>query len=720
MADAVAGGGSGDGMAAPSVVPDWLANLAALSWRVLAIAGLAVALWLTATVLWTVTASIAVAVVIAAAFAPAVLRLRARGRSRTAASAIVWVVAIAAIAGILLLLGLALLPYAAEIVRNVTQGITDLQARLADISAPPFVGHLVDDLVNAVRGMLASAGSAVVSAAASVGTILVLATFLVFFFLRDGDTAWAWAFQAFSDAKQASITASGRDAVARIGGYLRGTTVLSGLIAITDFVFMIVLGVPLAAPLSVLVFLGGYIPYFGGAVTTGLVLLVALAAVGPWPTLVLLLLIAIRNVILGYGIRPALYGRTVSIHPALVLIALPAGYQLAGIVGLFAAVPVTAVLFAVATSVLELVEPDRRPRLPGLVPAWLDRVAQWSWRLLAALALAALVVSAFVAVPLVLLPVVLSVILAATLDPLVKVLERRGQSRARAAAVATGGGFLAVAVIMILTIATLVDQVGPMMTGVESGADAADAALGGQLGLLVTAVTTGGGSIAAGVADTIQALSTVVVIVILSTLLAFYFLRDGGRLWGRIVHRVRPDVEPDVHSAGSRAYEILGGYMAGTAVVSFVGAFSQMVIMILLGLPLALPVFVLSFVLCFIPYIGGFISTGIALLIAISVGDPTTVLIMAIWTLVFNLVTGNIVSPIVYGKTVHLHPAVVLVAIPAAGAVAGILGMFLVVPLAGVVATTWRTVVRVMGARPQGADGEPGAGPDAAVITPIT
>ena len=68
---------------------------------------------------------------------------------------------------------------------------------------------------------------------------------------------------------------------------------------------------------------------------------------------------------------------------------------------------------------------------------------------------------------------------------------------------------------------------------------------------------------------------------------------------------------------------------------------------------------------------------------------------MAIYTLVFNIVQGNFVAPQVYGKTVSLHPAIVLLAIPAGGAVAGIIGMFLVVPFLGVVATTWRLVLHM-------------------------
>ena len=68
------------------LVPHWLVNLAALGWRVLAIAGLVLALGAITATLWNVTASILVAVIVSAVFAPLVLRLRDRGRSRTASA----------------------------------------------------------------------------------------------------------------------------------------------------------------------------------------------------------------------------------------------------------------------------------------------------------------------------------------------------------------------------------------------------------------------------------------------------------------------------------------------------------------------------------------------------------------------------------------------------------------------------------------------------------
>ncbi len=699
---------------APQLVPDWLVNLAALGWRILAVAGFLLVLGAITATLWTVTASILVAVIVSAVFAPLVLRLRDDGRSRTASAAIVWAAAVVSIGGVLLLLVAAFLPYLGELLSRIDAGLGQLQTSLADLQVPTFVSTIAHDLIGIVRDAVGRDGRSLVAAAGELATIGILATFLVFFFLRDGDKAWLWLFQDASDQKRERITAAGDDALARVGGYLRGTTVLAALMALTDLAFMLLLGVPLAVPLAVLVFLGGYIPYFGGIIATLILLLVTLAALGTGPTVLMLVLIGARNLVLGYGVRPMVYGRTVNIHPAVVLIALPAGFQLAGVIGLFAAVPVTAVVLAVAGAVAAILAPDPPPILPGLVPAWLDRMAQFSWRLLIAVALIALAILVFTAIPLVLIPVVLALVLTATLDPLVQWLMRRGHARSRAAAIAVGGGFLAISGILALTVVSLVEQAGELSDGVSSGVSAANDALGGHLQIPADAAAGGLVGMVKTLVQVGESLAGAAVILLLSTLLTFYFLRDGGDLWSRATSRLRPGALADVDAAASRAFDVLGGYMIGTAAISFVGAASQFLIMVVLGLPLALPVFVLSFFLGFIPYIGGFLSTGIAFLITIAVGSQADIVIMAIWTLVFNIVTGNIVSPIVYGKTVHIHPAIVLVAIPAGAAVAGILGMFIVVPAIGVVAATWRTVLGVIGRDPDDGEPAPAASPEAA------
>jgi predicted PurR-regulated permease PerM len=165
---------------------------------------------------------------------------------------------------------------------------------------------------------------------------------------------------------------------------------------------------------------------------------------------------------------------------------------------------------------------------------------------------------------------------------------------------------------------------------------------------------------------------------------------------------------------------VLGGYMVGTAVISAVSAGSQWLIMVILGLPLALPLAVFAFFLGFIPYIGGFIATLAAFLVAVAVGSTTDIVIMGIYTLVFNIVTGSFIAPVVYGRVASIHPAVVLVAIPAGSTLAGVLGMFLAVPVIGIVAVTWRSALRVLDpeSRDTVATGDLPAPPDDVGVAP--
>ena len=137
---------------------------------------------------------------------------------------------------------------------------------------------------------------------------------------------------------------------------------------------------------------------------------------------------------------------------------------------------------------------------------------------------------------------------------------------------------------------------------------------------------------------------------------------------------------------------ILNGSTFGTGVVSAIAAALQFVMMTVLGLPLAFPIAVLTFFGGFIPYVGGFIASAVAFLVAVAVGGPTTVALMAVLTVVNNILIGNLVAPLVLGRTVHIHPAVVLLAAPVGAAVGGLVGMFLIVPSIAIFEATWRSI----------------------------
>ena len=675
-----------------ALVPVWLVRLAAVGWRVLVSLAFGFVLLALAIILGTVTASVLVALIVAATFAPYVDALRQRGWASTKAAAAVSVGALAIVGGVAALVVLAVVPYIVELVSTIEASVASLRAALADAGVPPEVVATVEAVLSGTHDWISNAIASAVGSAAGVVTVLFLGGFLTFFLLQDGDKAWAWTVSGTSGWRQKALTESGRDALELVGGYLRGTAVNAATDAASDFVFLTILGVPLAGPLAVLVLLGGFIPYVGTALTTAVLVLVTWSTVGLGSVAILLVLIAITNVIQRRYVAPRAYPRTIDVHPALVLIALPIGAAVAGLLGVIAALPVVAFVMTTSRAVVASldIEPDA-PDSSGLVPVWLDRLAQWSWRSLVVTIVLLVAIAAAVTVPMVILPIVLAVVLAATLDPAAALLRERGLSRNVASLVVTVGAFLIAAAVLVLTIGSMV---GPLQEIVSTSAGGADQTEARRIGLVGLVNAIGSGMLQT-VAGLLAAIVGFVVALLLGAILTFFFLRDGPALWDRAIRGLAPVQRGRAEVAGRGAAGVLGGYMVGTGAISLFGAVTQFLIMVVLGIPLALPLAVLSFFGGFVPYIGSFITTGFAFLVTVATGDTTDIIVMGLFTIVFNIVQGNIVAPLVYGKAVNLHPAIILIAIPAGSALAGIIGMFLVVPFVGVVATTWRIVLRM-------------------------
>lgn len=668
-------------------VPAWLARTASVGWRVLVVIGLVGVLAWIAAELSSVTAAVMVALVVAATLAPSVGNLRAAGASRPIAAAIGSLLGIAVAIAAILVIALALLPDAGLLVAKIGEGIDDLRALFADIGVPAAISDALDRVVEAIVGfsLTSIAGSAV-----SVGTVLVLAGFLTYFLLADGDLGWQWLVGGFGPRQAELLNASAAAGLRRVAGYLRRTVALAAIDALVVAVVLLVLGQPLAGPLAVLTFFGGFVPYIGTIVTTTVVGLVTLAYGGPLPALLVVGALVAASVIAARVLDRTAIGRRADIHPAVVLAAIPFGAALFGVLGIVALLPVSLLLATVGRALATALGPEFTsgiPAPPPGVPGWLDRLAAWSWRVLVVIAVIAIVIAFVVWVPLVSVSIVLALVIAATLASVAGWLRRMGWSPALASFAATAG---AVVAIVVSFGATVLLSLGPIQEIVATAAEGADDTGIGWLGDIVERLGSG---LIGDVAGLVRGLAVATFVVVLSMLLAYFFLRDGAAWWARTAGRAGPR-RAEVREMGVQAVRVLGGYMVGTAIISAFGAVTSALIMILLGLPLAVPIGVLTFFSGFIPYIGSFASTAVATLVAVAVGTTTDVIVMLAWTVVFNLVQGSFITPIVYGRTMRLHPAIILLAIPAGNEIAGILGMFLVVPFVAIVATLWRPVLR--------------------------
>jgi predicted PurR-regulated permease PerM len=115
-------------------------------------------------------------------------------------------------------------------------------------------------------------------------------------------------------------------------------------------VTLIVLGVPLVAPLAILVFLGSFVPLVGALLSGGLAVLVTFAADGLTSAVLLVVVLLVDNQVEAHALQPFLVGRYVRLHPFVVAVVITAGALLGGLAGALLAVPFTAAAYAALTN----------------------------------------------------------------------------------------------------------------------------------------------------------------------------------------------------------------------------------------------------------------------------------------------------------------------------------------------------------------------------------
>jgi putative heme transporter len=183
----------------------------------------------------------------------------------------------------------------------------------------------------------------VASTASHLAEGFFITMFSTFFFLYSGQRIWAWLLRMFPRAARSPLDDAARSGWVTLTHYVRATLIVALVDGVGIGAGAALLGVPLALPLGVIVFLGAFVPVVGAVLTGLLAVLVALVANGPFIALAVLGVVIAVNQLEAHVMQPFLLGRAVSVHPLAVILAIATGASLAGIVGALFAVPVAAV-----------------------------------------------------------------------------------------------------------------------------------------------------------------------------------------------------------------------------------------------------------------------------------------------------------------------------------------------------------------------------------------
>lgn len=127
----------------------------------------------------------------------------------------------------------------------------------------------------------------------------------------------------------------------------------------------------------------------------------------------------------------------------------------------------------------------------------------------------------------------------------------------------------------------------------------------------------------------------------------------------------------------------LGDYIRGQLLVCLILGVIAGISFWVFGLPYPLILGLISGVTNVIPYFGPFIGAVPALLIAMTI-SVKAVLVVVITVFILQFMEGNILSPFIVGRSLKMHPVVIMLALLAGGELAGIVGMILAVPATAV------------------------------------
>ncbi|MCY1219555.1 putative transport protein [compost metagenome] len=325
----------------------------------------------------------------------------------------------------------------------------------------------------------------------------------------------------------------------------------------------------------------------------------------------------------------------------------------------------------------------------------LGRVGVRSAQILLILTVVVVSVFALLQIRLLVIPVLIALILAAAIAPFVNLLKRRGLPGAAATAVAFVALLAVLSGVTTVIVASIRSQWGELVSQASSGLDELQSFLlngplpvdGEQIEQARAAIVDFAASsqVRSGAITGLSVITEFLAGASLMVVILFFFLKDGTGIWNFFLRPYTGAREAKLRHSGARTIQVLGDYVRGTAIVALVDTLAIGTALLILNVPLAIPLAIIVFIGAFVPIVGATVAGILAALVALVANGPVVALVVVIVVIAVNQLEGNLLQPVVMGKSLQLHALVILLALTAGTILAGIIGAVLSVPLAAVV-----------------------------------
>jgi len=222
-----------------------------------------------------------------------------------------------------------------------------MQGLVAYFRAHRMPGPLLDAVNGAIPGVIDSVGHNFTGMVGWLAYIpwLIIIPVLSFFLLKDVDTfrrsalqmlprgRWRWRGDEFF-----------QDVNSTLAAYIRAQLTACLFIGIVCAIGFTLLGLPSPLVLGVIAGVFEFVPLVGPLMIAVIAAILAMLHAGPFSALMVIVFLVVLRIVQDYAVYPRLIGQGIHLHPLAVIIALLSGAELAGVAGIFLAIPVVAIL----------------------------------------------------------------------------------------------------------------------------------------------------------------------------------------------------------------------------------------------------------------------------------------------------------------------------------------------------------------------------------------
>lgn len=181
------------------------------------------------------------------------------------------------------------------------------------------------------------------------------------------------------------------------------------------------------------------------------------------------------------------------------------------------------------------------------------------------------------------------------------------------------------------------------------------------------------------ISNLISVVSGVVVIIATIPIILYYMLKESSKLPSKLLSVVPRRYRKDGQEVLSDIDSALSNFIIGKVILNLALSVLMYIGFLIIGLPYSLLLTIISFILNFIPYVGALLAS-IPVVIVGFIESPS----IAIWSVVVIVVAqqiqDNILTPVIYGKQLDIHPLTTIILLLVGGDFYGILGVLLAIP----------------------------------------